>query len=98
MVAQDTLTEEIYTKIKRPYADSLYALGIKECDTYLPTDDEVLKMIEAGKQAAQMCLSEELMPKDLFPKSKSAGTVRPIKGPATYHGHGCDTKSMNDCM
>ena len=46
-----------------------------------------------GIQEAQMCRSEELTPKDLFPKIKSAGTVRPINGPATYHGHGCKINS-----
>jgi hypothetical protein len=40
-------------------------------------------------QAAQTCRSEELMPNDLLPIMSSAGTVNPIKGPATYHGHGC---------
>ena len=38
---------------------------------------------------AQTCRNEELMPNDLLPKIRSAGTVSPIKGPATYQGHGC---------
>jgi hypothetical protein len=32
---------------------------------------------------------EELIPNVLFPIIKSVGTVSPINGPATYHGHGC---------
>jgi len=30
----------------------LYVLGIKDCDVYLPTDDEVAQMIKQGQQAA----------------------------------------------
>jgi len=52
MVAQGTLTKEIYQKIKKPFADTLYVLGVKESDTYLPSDDEVLQMIEQGRAAA----------------------------------------------
>src|SRR5687768_3568050 len=41
-----------------------------------------------GIQEAQICLSEEEIPKCLFPINNNAGTVRPINVPATYHGHG----------
>lgn len=53
MVSSGTLTPEMYKKVKKPFADTLYVLGVKDCNTYLPTDDEVLAMIEAGKQAAE---------------------------------------------
>jgi hypothetical protein len=53
MVQAGTLTPEMYTKIRKPYADSLYALGIKDADTYLPTDEEVMKMIQQGEEAAK---------------------------------------------
>ncbi|GEO20904.1 hypothetical protein CQA01_14380 [Cyclobacterium qasimii] len=46
------------------------------------------KGILAGTQTAQICLKEDEMPKDLFPNNKSMGTVRPIIGPAIYHGQG----------
>lgn len=52
LVAQGTLTPDVFKKIKKPYADTLYVLGVKDCDTYLPSDDEVLQMIQQG-QAAQ---------------------------------------------
>src|SRR5690554_2100614 len=42
-----------------------------------------------GIQAAQICRNDELIPNDLFPKINNAGTVKPIKGPAIYHGQGC---------
>src|SRR5690606_13901022 len=43
----------------------------------------------AGIHEAQTCRNDELMPNDLLPIIKSAGTVKPIKGPATYHAQGC---------
>jgi hypothetical protein len=52
MVGAGTLTPEVYQKVKKPFADTLYVLGVKECDTYLPSDDEIKAMIEQGKTAA----------------------------------------------
>jgi hypothetical protein len=53
MVQAGTLTPEIYKKVKKPFADTLYILGVKDCDTYLPSDAEVLTMIQAGADAAK---------------------------------------------
>ncbi len=53
MVGAGTLTPDMYKKIKKPFADTLYVLGVKDCDTYLPTDAEVEQMIKAGQEAAQ---------------------------------------------
>jgi hypothetical protein len=52
MVGSGTLTPEIFKKVKKPFADTLYVLGVKDCDTYLPSDDEVNTMIEQGEAAA----------------------------------------------
>ena len=53
MVSAGTLTPAMFTKIKKPYADILYTLGIKDCNSYLPTDDEVMAMIQQGQAAAK---------------------------------------------
>ena len=53
MVGAGTLTPAMYKKIKKPYADSLYVLGIKNADNYLPTDDEVMEMINQGQESAK---------------------------------------------
>lgn len=53
MVAQGTMTPEVYQKIKKPFADTLYVLGVKDCNTYLPSDDEVAQMVEQGKAAME---------------------------------------------
>ena len=53
MVSAGTLTPEMFTKVKKPYAEILYTLGIKDCNSYLPTDDEVMVMIQQGQAAAK---------------------------------------------
>jgi hypothetical protein len=53
MVMAGTLTPQVYAKMKKPYEDTLYALGVKDCEVYLPSDEEVLQMIQQGQQAAQ---------------------------------------------
>ena len=53
MVQAGTLTPEVYKKVKKPFADTLYVLGVKDCDSYLPSDDEVAQMIQAGAEAAK---------------------------------------------
>ena len=52
MVAAGTLTPELFKKIKKPFADTLYQLGVKDEDTYLPSDEEALQMIQQAQQAA----------------------------------------------
>jgi hypothetical protein len=53
MTAQGTLTPEVYKKVKKPFADTLYTLGVKDCDIYLPSDEEVAQMIQKGMMAAK---------------------------------------------
>ena len=53
MVASGVLTPESYKKLKKPYEDTLYVLGVKDCDSYLPSDDDVKAMIQAGQEAAK---------------------------------------------
>jgi len=51
MVQAGTLTKEIYQKVKKPFADTLYVLGVKDADSYLPSDEEVQQMISQGAEA-----------------------------------------------
>jgi len=51
MAQSGSLTPEIYKKVKKPFEDTLYVLGVKDCNTYLPTDDEIQAMIKAGAEA-----------------------------------------------
>ena len=61
MAQSGTLTPEMYVKVKKPFADTLYVLGVKEANTYLPSDEEVVQMITQGQEAAK---SREPSPED----------------------------------
>jgi hypothetical protein len=61
MVAQGTLTPEVYKKVKKPFADTLYILGVKDADSYLPSDEEVMAMI---RQAAEAAKNRQPSPED----------------------------------
>lgn len=90
MVAQGTLTKEIYQKIKKPFADTLYVLGVKDCDVYLPSDEEVLQMIEQGKAAMQAKEPTPVEKKDL-----SVAQLNQVKGQqimAQMNGQDPDTQ------
>ena len=51
MVGSGTLTPEIFKKIKKPFEDTLYQLGVKDPTTYLPSDEEVMAMIAQGQES-----------------------------------------------
>ena len=51
MAGAGSLTPEVYKKVKKPFEDTLYVLGVKDCNVYLPSDDEVVAMIESAKKA-----------------------------------------------
>jgi hypothetical protein len=53
MVGAGTLTPAGYKKVRKPYEDTLYVLGVKKADTYLPTEEEVTEMIKQSQQAAK---------------------------------------------
>jgi len=61
MTGAGTLTPDIFKKVKKPFADTLYQLGVKDCDTYLPSDEEVAQMISQAQEAAK---NKEPSPED----------------------------------
>ena len=65
MVQNGTLTPEVYKKVKKPFADTLYVLGVKDCDTYLPSDKEVMQMIQQGQEAMKNKEPSAIDKKDL---------------------------------
>jgi hypothetical protein len=94
MVGAGTLTPDMYKKVKKPFADTLYVLGIKDCDVYLPTDDEVVAMIKQAQEAAK---NKQPSPDD---QKKIAGAqldqARAAEIQATVKGQ--DAKSQLDYM
>ena len=94
MVAAGTLTPEMYKKIKKPFADTLYVLGVKDCDTYLPTDDEIMKMIEQGQAAASKKEPTPAEKKDLSVAELNAARATQVKAEIS----GQDAESQLDFM
>ena len=50
-VQMNAITPESFKKMRRPYEDMMYVLGVKDADTYLLTEEEVMAMVEQAKQA-----------------------------------------------
>jgi len=51
-VASGALTVAAFKKLRKPYEDILYVLGVKDADAYLPTEDEVMEMIQQAQKAS----------------------------------------------
>lgn len=94
MVMQGTLTQEIYQKVKKPYADTLYVLGVKDCDIYLPSDSEIAQMIQQGKMAMQTKEPTPAEKKDL-----SQAQLNTVKGQQIMAElEGMDAETQLDLM
>ena len=74
MASSGALTPEVFKKIKKPYADTLYVLGVKNCDTYLPSDEEVMQMI---KQVQEQGANKQPSPGDQ--KDLSSAKLNDVK-------------------
>jgi hypothetical protein len=61
MLQQNMLTPDLFTKARRPFEDTLYTLGIKDPDSYLPNAKEVMAM---AQQAAQAKAQQPPAPQD----------------------------------
>jgi len=94
MVQQGTLTPEVYKKIKKPFADTLYVLGVKDCDVYLPNDQEVMAMIKQGQQAAAQKQPTPVEQRDL--SSAKLNDTRAQQISAQINGQ--DARSQLDYM
>jgi hypothetical protein len=51
-VQAGAITPDSFKKIRRPYEDMMYVLGVKDANTYLLTEDEVMAMVKQAQQAA----------------------------------------------
>ncbi len=52
-VSSGALTPQAFKKLRKPYEDMLYVLGIKDADAYLPTGDEVMAMVKQAQESAK---------------------------------------------
>jgi len=51
-VQSGAITPAAFKKMKKPYEDMLYVLGVKDCDVYLPTEQEVMEMAQKAQEQA----------------------------------------------
>jgi hypothetical protein len=61
---------ELFYKLRRPYEDTLYALGVKHCDAYLPTFEEAAKIVQAKAAQGPSPEQQETQSKVELNKSK----------------------------
>ena len=71
MMMLDPSVPELFEKVRRPYADTLRVLGVKDIDAYLPTLDEAAKMVQAKQQQGPGAAEQELMSKTELNKAKA---------------------------
>ena len=80
LIAQGIFDMAMLDKIKKPYEDTLYAVGVKDSDTYLPTDQEVQKLIaQAQQQQAQAAEAAKANPPPDAQKDISAAKLNEAK-------------------
>ena len=64
VVAQlDPSVPELFAKARRPFEDTLYALGVKHCDSYLPTMEEAAKIAQAKAEQGPGAAEKEIQSK-----------------------------------
>ena len=67
----DPSVPEMFEKARRPFEDTLYALGVKNCDSYLPTFEEAAKMFQAKQAAGPGMAEQEVQSKVDLNKAKT---------------------------
>lgn len=71
MMQLDPSVPEMFEKVRRPFEDTLYALGVKNCDSYLPTFEEAAKMVQAKQAAGPGVAEQEIQSKVDLNKAKT---------------------------
>ena len=71
-VQSGALTPTAFKKIRKPYEDMLYVLGVKECDSYLPTEEEVMDMVKQATEAMKNKQPTPMEQADLAEKQSKA--------------------------
>ena len=75
MMQLDPSVPEMFDKLRRPFEDTLYALGVKHCDAYLPTKEEAMKLAQAKAQQGPSTAEQEVSSKVEMNKAKAGETL-----------------------
>ena len=59
MMQLDPSVPEMFEKLRKPYEDTLYVLGVKDCDAYLPTLEEAQKIAQSKAQQGPNAIEKE---------------------------------------
>ena len=59
MMQLDPSMPEMFEKLRKPYEDTLYVLGVKDCDSYLPTLEEAMKIAQAKAKQGPNAVEKE---------------------------------------
>jgi hypothetical protein len=63
MMQLDPSVPEMFNKLRRPFEDTLYALGVKHCDAYLPTLEEATRIAQSKAQKGPSVAEQEMQSK-----------------------------------
>ena len=63
MISLDPSVPELFDKVRRPFADTLRVLGVKDVDAYLPTIEEAAKIMQSMAQKGPSAPEKELQSK-----------------------------------
>ena len=74
MMHIDPSVPELFTKLRKPYEDTLRVLGVKDVDTYLPTIDEASKIAQAQSQKPPSPQEQEMSSKVAVNTAKAKDT------------------------
>jgi len=75
MMALDPSVPELFSKIRRPFEDTLRVLGVKDVDAYLPTLEEAAKIIKAQSEKGPSAEQQETQSKTDLNKAKTEETI-----------------------
>jgi hypothetical protein len=67
-VQMNAITPESFKKMRRPFEDMMYILGVKDANTYLLTEEEVMAMVKQVQEAASQ---KQPSPDDLKTKAET---------------------------
>ena len=62
---------EMFFKLRKSFEDTLYVLGVKDCDAYLPTFEEAAKLAQAKAQQGPGVQEQEIQSKVDLNKAKT---------------------------
>ena len=71
MMMLDPSVPEMFFKLRKSFEDTLYVLGVKDCDAYLPTFEEAAKLFQSKQQQGPGVQEQEVQSKTELNKAKA---------------------------